>query len=731
MRELYVAFLQRFESKLPEIKALFGDEWSRVWAKILSRAGDSPTDAHLGDAIVSTLSSGPAARLVSDLLADAMKALGPENYAPHAPHAPRRGFDPDVGNRDSNELMVRQAHAIPDGVTAKRTLDLLKSTTPADAAARREITVTAHTLDGAPIATIPRAETGKLRFRVDAPTAGNLAVGDTGIEGIPEGGLLTRWVVTSSTVQFVPEISEFKVERIGETWRAQFDLRIPESGRSDSYDLGVIGAPAGSTLLLSLYTLLDDGPRELYREVTIKLTAGPQVVEDQISKSPQYTHLNTTHEWTTPGEHIQVSFTNRLIEVSTKRFLTQTYDFVEASSAGAATLDGPIRNVRAALETFREKYDAYLDDLDSADMLYHLDHIPWQPYEYDGTWTVADGADDAHKAAFAQIEQDDVEWRALASNGYTLFDNCFPKGTQIRAALENLLPGSRIDFHWTSQSDAGFVSHVPWALMYLEPVSLDGPIHPEKFFGLRFRIGSRSWRVTNSSVVLGGLDAASAMNILYWARQDGDDVGVEADWQSRELDSARTGVRITQLPDATAPDLKKQIQRALESPTPSPVALLYFYCHCAVGDGSQPILRFGGSSKVQDVIRHTEISQLALADAPLIFANACSTAQADPHMTSLLEERFFARGARAFIGTETKVPVKLASKFAWLFFQFLYRRADPDRKPMAAGEALTQARLFLWTQYRNIGGLFYSISNQYDLYLASQKEVIALRKDAP
>ena len=44
-----------------------------------------------------------------------------------------------------------------------------------------------------------------------------------------------------------------------------------------------------------------------------------------------------------------------------------------------------------------------------------------------------------------------------------------------------------------------------------------------------------------------------------------------------------------------------------------------------------------------------------------------------------------------------------------------------------AGEALTQARMFLWTQYRNVGGLFYSMSNQYDLYLASQDEVLALR----
>jgi hypothetical protein len=62
-----------------------------------------------------------------------------------------------------------------------------------------------------------------------------------------------------------------------------------------------------------------------------------------------------------------------------------------------------------------------------------------------------------------------------------------------------------------------------------------------------------------------------------------------------------------------------------------------------------------------------------------------------------------------------------------LYFQFLYRQADPEFKPMAAGEALTQARMFLWTQYKNVGGLFYSLTNQYDLYLASNEEVLALR----
>jgi hypothetical protein len=49
------------------------------------------------------------------------------------------------------------------------------------------------------------------------------------------------------------------------------------------------------------------------------------------------------------------------------------------------------------------------------------------------------------------------------------------------------------------------------------------------------------------------------------------------------------------------------------------------------------------------------------------------------------------------------------------------------KKPMAAGEALTQARLFLWTRYRNIGGLFYTYVHQYELFMATNTELDAIR----
>jgi hypothetical protein len=49
-------------------------------------------------------------------------------------------------------------------------------------------------------------------------------------------------------------------------------------------------------------------------------------------------------------------------------------------------------------------------------------------------------------------------------------------------------------------------------------------------------------------------------------------------------------------------------------------------------------------------------------DGPLVFANACGTSAATAHYSPILEDRLFQNGCRAYIGTETKVPVTLAVK---------------------------------------------------------------------
>jgi hypothetical protein len=79
-----------------------------------------------------------------------------------------------------------------------------------------------------------------------------------------------------------------------------------------------------------------------------------------------------------------------------------------------------------------------------------------------------------------------------------------------------------------------------------------------------------------------------------------------------------------------------------------------------------------------------------------------------------------------YIGTETEVPAPLAARFATTFFSFLYGAAGRGIAPV--GEAIAQARRFLWTEYQNIGGLFYNYVNDYALYAADDQIVAGLRR---
>lgn len=132
---------------------------------------------------------------------------------------------------------------------------------------------------------------------------------------------------------------------------------------------------------------------------------------------------------------------------------------------------------------------------------------------------------------------------------------------------------------------------------------------------------------------------------------------------------------------------KDQLLQSIDDPQPAPVSVLYLFCQCTVGQGNDTVLRFGGTKNIADVVGRTELGTRPLKDRPLVFANACTTAASDPYFSNELERGFFERDCRAFLGTETKVPITFASRFASIFFHFFYRKVDPD--PMAAGEAVT------------------------------------------
>ncbi|WP_328549474.1 CHAT domain-containing protein [Streptomyces platensis] len=211
---------------------------------------------------------------------------------------------------------------------------------------------------------------------------------------------------------------------------------------------------------------------------------------------------------------------------------------------------------------------------------------------------------------------------------------------------------------------------------------------------------------------------ARRAHLLYWG---GGETEEEARRHRSELDSWSPYF----LPTGIA-RRKEELSTFLHSPGPPPVSLIYFFCQCRTDTGAAPVLRFGSTNRAEDVLELMDMGKADLVDQPLVFINACATSAANPHFTNQLQSLFLRRGCRAYIGSECKVPTGFAARFATAFFHFLYLPASSGG-PMAAGEALAQARKFFWDEYRSLGGLYYSYVNDDRVYVARPEEVAALR----
>lgn len=566
-----------------------------------------------------------------------------------------------------------------------------------------------------------------IAFQVAEPGSGNLLGGDVTIDArdVPEGGLDTRWVLTSRDVRL-------RSARAGHdgppseagTWRVAFNLRIPRSERSQV--VHVTATPVGegaATIEVSIYV-----GAELYRQSEIVLAVGTESKRSTVTVggdnewvTPAHTRLQTTHEWTSHPGRVDIAIHERSGEVEwmeevglrrRERFFPWNVN---------SELSGQINNVRSSLEVLREQHSSYFDDIDPDDLGVRMARAAERYLPYVRSWSMLpDHADAAHGERWRAVSES-RELFQLAYDGYLLARDLL--GADLMAALTELLPGYRVTLKWRNPS----IQSVPWGLLYLREPKRGQPVDPFVFVGLRFRFGFSRYQADELSKALGGLDDSYRAYLLYWGGDAHDEVAVEARWQHAQLVGSSNDLLLPNSADAGS--AKEEVARFLAQPAPSPASVLYFYCHCTVEGGYNPVLRFGDVPDPQYLIDRFDLAlQARLTDQPLVFANACSTSGAEPDIGNLLEAGFFGRGCRAFVGTEARVPVRLASRFARVVFAFLRREVDPEKAPMCAGEAVAQARLFLWTQYRNIGGLFYSYLNEYELYLATEPEVLALAR---
>jgi hypothetical protein len=545
---------------------------------------------------------------------------------------------------------------------------------------------------------------------------------------VPEAGLETEWVVVSRHVELAPLTPDVSVRVAqvdgAEHWTARFSLVIRREVASEIRRLRIVPRPEEPW---DLQVVVYAG-REVYRELSIRLAAerpagdgSAATIHGDVQHAPlDHLNLGNVHEWTSPPGELAVAVLGQLAYVKGDvgpGYVDQATRWYGAQGAVA----GPIKNLREAAERFRSRWEQYLNDVDADDLIRRLRRPPLQ----DDWGALPDQADAAHRQRWDEVAASQ-ELRDLAVEGHVLYESFFPAGSELRGWLDRLYPGHRLDISWVRANDpSGWIPHVPWGLMYLpDPPAPGAPVDPMGFLALRFRLGYFAHdAMREGSKALGGPDRAHRAYLLFWGSREGDATGLESRWQREQWSSWTNQVF---LPGPTpGAEAKQAVLELLYDPKPAPTTVLYLFCQASVGQGNDPVLRFGDTIQPVDVIGRTELGSTLLADRPLVFANACTTSSGDPYVANELEASFFRRGCRAYLGTETKVPIRIASRFAAIFFHFFYRQITP--RPLAAGEAATQARLLLWTAYRNIGGIFYTYVNQYELFMATDEEVSALR----
>ncbi len=582
---------------------------------------------------------------------------------------------------------------------------------------------------------LARGESYSMNLRVGAPVVGSLfddretviPAGD-----VPEEGLQTAWTVRSEQVKLGAASAGVLVERremVGKVlFRASFELKIPQVGDSAVVTLEVTPLHVPKSRI----EITIEAHGEPYREFAVDLDVDDEVLEargeppvgivdEDVITPAAHLGVRALHEWQTAPAQLAIRVGRDRVagvkgEVRSDGAI-QDYEDDVAWNVTVADVTGLIKNVRRSAERLRVKHDGYLNAIDPVDLVERLaGFVP----AYD--WAAAPCLADANHVGAWEAVAASQELRELAYDGHQLYQRVFPAGQPdqpLHGFVDAMLPGDRLDIGWTSTAD-GIVPDIPWGLMYIrDPTE---PIDAMAFLGLRLRLGYRAYRTpTAVSRALGGADVAWRTHVLYWGGQANDATAAEAARQR----ALWTGGRDVCVPATAGAAARAAVLVALRRPQPSPMAVLHLFCRSEVGDGNDVTLQFGSTNAPEDVLRRFDLPSVALEDRPLVFANACGTSVSNPYYLNELERGFFDRGARAFLGTETRVPPVLAGRFAETFLHFFARKADPA--PMAAGEAVAQARLFLWSNYRNIGGLLYAYINQFELYLANDDEIATMR----
>jgi hypothetical protein len=300
--------------------------------------------------------------------------------------------------------------------------------------------------------------------------------------------------------------------------------------------------------------------------------------------------------------------------------------------------------------------------------------------------------------------------RILAEAGATLFQRIFfgpgagadaqKLGGMIRTLATK--PDRRYAFQFMVD---GFP--VPWGMLYLGPAAEDDTLDWDLFLGMRHVVEQIPLKAPTryEKLTIASDSPALAVSVNFNTSIDAQyKLDVVARQRAYWRDVAKkAGNRMTLVEGLTRKDILSAFRK------PSADQLTYLYCHAETvnpgGNGGVQASSFVFANEERLTLAEMNLNAPttdALPGSPLVFINACESAEMRPEFYDGFIPYFMEKGARGVVGTECETPAIFATEFALRFFpRFL------DGEPL--GELFLDLRRAFRADHRNPLGLLYNV----------------------
>ena len=298
--------------------------------------------------------------------------------------------------------------------------------------------------------------------------------------------------------------------------------------------------------------------------------------------------------------------------------------------------------------------------------------------------------------------------KKLATEGAYLFDELFygnsgPDARAMGDLLKQLSQKRQLQVQIVAEK-----FFFPWSLLY-DGEDTDNP-DPQQFWGFKHIIEYMpEFSVSTPVNFIPTITVGDTLDMAFVCNNSIDVTFSRPIVQGqRDAFNALPGVSVKDYPNV------QDLISLMKDPNAPP--LIYFYCHAVSkfpeedgGVEASTIALTDSKIALFDLKTKVRSSLPPLRNAPLVFLNACETAELSPYLYDGLMPFMIGRGVRGMIGTEVETPALFAAEFAKDFI----KRFAAGGQPLG-GLLLDMRREYL-EQKNNILGLVYALYSSGDV----------------